>query len=101
MDFRLATARFDDQSCTDSPASGAAVGLATIPETLILSLGRAMVGVIDVIAIHGRARAVSLAATATAGPPGAAAAGTASSSPPLAAAASAASRSPRRLRCCR
>ena len=100
MDCRLAMAVFDDQSCTDRPASGAAVGLAMIPDTVTLPLGRAMVGVIDVIAIHGCARGVSPLA-----PAGAAVAGPAVSHPAPAAAArahtSAASRRPRRPGCCR
>src|SRR5262249_4902294 len=75
MDGRLVTRRLDDQSCTDRPASGAPVGLATIPDTVTLSLGFAIVGVIDVIAIHACARAVLLLTAATAGPAGAAAAG--------------------------
>src|SRR5215470_6560834 len=72
MDGRLVTRRLDDQSCTDRPASGAPVGLATIPDTVTLSLGFAIVGVIDVIAIHARARAVLLLTAATAGPAAAA-----------------------------
>src|SRR5215471_17121729 len=100
MDCRLATGMFDDQSCTDRPASGADVGLAMIPDTETLPLGRAMVGVIDVIAIHGCARAGSPPS-----PAGAAVAGPAVSNPAPAAAARAhpraASRKPRRPRCCR
>src|SRR4249919_1716431 len=100
MDGPLATATLDDQSCTDRPASGAAIGLATIPDTVTLRLGLAIVGVIDVIAIHGCARAVSrLTAAAAAGPAGAAAAGTAVSHPAPAVKARAASRRPRRPRC--
>src|SRR5215470_3124300 len=100
MDGRLAMGRRDDQSCTDAPASGAPVGLAMIPVTVTLPLGLAIVGVIDVIAIHGCARAASLAAAAAAG---AAAAGAAASHPAPAAAARAhpraASRMPRRPGC--
>src|SRR6516164_275947 len=103
MACRVLTGRLDDQSCTDRPASGAAVGLATIPETVTLPLGFAIVGVIEVIAIHGCARDGLLAAVA--GPAGAAAAGMAVSHPAPAAAARAypraASRSPPRPRCCR
>src|SRR5215470_1577403 len=99
MDGRLAMGRRDDQSCTDAPASGAPVGLAMIPVTVTLPLGLAIVGVIDVIAIHGCARAASLAAA------GAAGAGAAASHPAPAAAARAhpraASRMPRRPGCCR
>src|SRR5215470_4318887 len=101
MDCLLATGTLDDHSCTDSPATGAAVGLATTPETVTLPLGRAVVGVIEVIAIHGCPRAGSLLAAAAAGPAGTAAAGTAGSSPAPMAAARAASRRPRRPRCCR
>src|SRR6516165_7763599 len=105
MACRVATGRLDDQSCTDRPASGASVGLTTIPETVTLSLGFAIVGVIEVIAIHGCAGAVSLPAAAADGPAGAAAAGMAVSHPAPAAAARAypraASRRPPRPRCCR
>src|SRR5215470_282705 len=94
MDCRLDMAVFDDQSCTERFVSGAAVGLAMIPDTVILPLGRAMVGVIDVIAIHGCARAV-LPLT----PAWAAVAGTAVSHPAPAAAARAHPRAAsRRLR---
>src|SRR5262249_57517261 len=68
--------------CTAGPASVASAGLGMIPGRAILPLGRAIVGVIDVIAIHGRARAASLLTpAAAAGPAGAAAAGTAVSHP--------------------
>src|SRR5262245_56086101 len=90
MDCLLDRAIPDDQSCTERPASGAAVGLATSPDTVTLPLGCAMVGVIDVIGIHGCGGAAERSAAA-AGP---AAAGTAGSSPAPAAAASAASRRP-------
>jgi len=66
-------------------------------------LGRAMAGVIDVIAIHGCGWSAERL-TVTAGPVAAAeatAAGTAGSSPPATAAVSAASRRHRRPRCCR
>src|SRR5215510_13339597 len=104
MDCRLDRAIPDDQSCTERPASGAAVGLATSPHTVTLPLGRAMVGAIDVIAIHGcgcAAERLTAAVTAARVPAaGAAAAGTAGSIPAPAAAASAASRRPRlRPRC--
>src|SRR5215469_3436488 len=92
MDCRLAIAVFDDQSCTDRPASGVAVGLAMIPDTVTLPLGRAMVGVSDVIAIHGCARAGSALT-----PAGAAAAGPAVSHPAPAAAASAHPRAASRM----
>src|SRR6516164_6396626 len=105
MACRVLTGRLDDQSCTDRPASGAAVGLTTIPETVTLPLGFAIVGVIEVIAIHGSARAVSPLAAAAAGLAGAAAAGTAVSHPAPAAEARtyprATSRRPPRPRCCR
>ncbi len=106
MDWRVARGVFDDQSCTDRPWSGAAVGLATIPDTVTLPSGCAIVGVIDVMAIHGCARAtVWLASAAAAGPvtaSGAAAAGPVISHPAPAAAARAASRRLRlRPRCCR
>src|SRR5437899_3286384 len=100
MADRLASARPDDQSCTDRPCSVADVGLATIPETMTFALGVAMVGLSDVIAIHGCARAPGWPAaavrTAPAPVPAAAAAGTVASHPAPSAAATAASRRHRR-----
>src|SRR6266567_2516066 len=100
MADRLASARPDDQSCTDRPGSGADIGLATIPERTTFALGVAMVGLSDVIAIHGCARAPGWPAaavrTAPAPVPGAAAAGTVASHPAPSAAATAASRRHRR-----
>ena len=100
MAGRLDRAKSDDQSCTDRSCSGADVGLATIPETTTFALGVAMVGLSEVIAIHGCARVPGwLAAAVRAAPapvPGAAAAGTAASHPAPSAAARAASRRHRR-----
>ena len=101
MADRLDRARSDDQSCTDRPCSVSGVELATIPETMTFPLGVAMVGLRDVIAIHGCAGPGWLAAavrTAPAPAPGAAAAGTVASHPTPTAAATAAatSRSHRR-----
>src|ERR1700722_8437692 len=101
MTGRLDRAKPDDQSWTDRPGSGADVGLATIPETMTFALGVAMVGLSDVIAIHGRARAPSGPPPAVGPPrarvPGAAAAGTVASHPAPSAAATAASRRHRRV----
>src|SRR5580704_1205410 len=101
MTGRLDRANPDDQSWTDRPGSGADVGLATIPETMTFALGVAMVGLSDVIAIHGCARAPGWPAaavrTAPAPVPGAAAAGTVASHPAPSAAATAASRRHRRV----
>jgi hypothetical protein len=103
MADRLDRARLDDQSCTVRPCSVADVGLATIPETTTFPLGVAVVGLSDVIAIHGCDRAPGwLAAAVRAAPapaPAAAAAGTVASHPaPTAAAAdAAASRRHRRV----
>src|SRR5689334_3853288 len=89
MADRLDRARSDDQSCTVRPCNVSGVGLATIPETTTFPLGVAVVGLNDVIAIHGCDRA----------PGWLAAAGTVASHPtPTAAAdAAAASRSHRRV----
>src|SRR5215831_3192525 len=102
MADRLDKGRLDDQSCTVRACSVADVGLATIPETTTFPLGFAVVGLSDVIAIHGCDRAPGwLAAAVRAAPapaPGAAAAGTVAShpAPTAAAAAAAASRRHRR-----
>src|SRR5215472_4999370 len=92
MADRLDKGRLDDQSCTVRPCSVSEVGLATIPETTTFPLGVAVVGLSDVIAIHGCDRApgwLAAAVRATPAPaPGAAAAGTVASHPaPTAAAA--------------
>src|SRR5579859_3509054 len=67
---RLASGKLDDQSWTVGLCRAAGVGLATTPETTILSLGCAMAGLSDVIAIHGRAwpRAWPAAVTAARAP---------------------------------
>src|ERR1700722_20421110 len=83
MTGRLDRAKPDDQSWTDRLGSGADVGLATIPETMTFALGVAMVGLSDVIAIHGCARVPSWPSaavrTAPARVPGAAGAHTGAS----------------------
>src|SRR5690349_12012539 len=100
MADRLDRARPDDQSCTVRPCSVSGVGLATIPETTTFPLGVAVVGLSDVIAIHGCDRSPGWPAAAVrAAPvpaPGAAAAGTVASQPAPTAAAAAASRRHRR-----
>src|SRR5215467_10802749 len=90
MANRLDKGRLDDESCTVRPCSVSEVGLATIPETTTFPLGVAVVGLSDVIAIHGCDRAPGwLAAAVRAAPaPGAAAAGTVASHPTPTAAAS-------------
>src|SRR5215472_4148336 len=101
MADRLDRARLDDQSCTVRPCSGADVGLATTPETTTFPLGLAVIGLSDVIAIHGCDRASGWLAvavrTAPAPAPGAAAAGTVASHAAPSAAATAASRKHRRV----
>src|SRR5262249_36720366 len=102
MADRLDKGGLDGKSGTVRPCSVSEVGLATIPETTTFPLGVAVVGLSDVIAIHGCDRAPGwLAAAVRAAPapaPGAAAAGTVAShpTPTAAAAAVAASRRPRR-----
>src|SRR5215467_9763867 len=100
MADRLDKGRLDDQSCTVRSCSVEDVGLATIPETTTVPLGVAVVGLSDVIAIHGCDRAPGwLAAVVRAAPapaPGAAAAGTVASHSTPTAAAAAASRRHRR-----
>src|SRR5690348_13868720 len=101
MADRLDRGEPDDQSCTVRPCSGCAVGLATIPETMIFPLGAAMVRLSDVIAIHGCGRAPGWLATAERTAPaltdGAAAAGTVASHPAPTATVTAASRSSSRV----
>src|SRR6516165_2314227 len=96
MADRLDKGRLDDQSRTVRPCSVSEVGLATMPETTTFPLGVAVVGLSDVIAIHGCDRAPGwLAAAVRAAPApasGAAAAGTVASHPAPTAAATAASR---------